>query len=247
MAMLMRLIWRLDYPLNYEFQNNLGKVRKALFETVPKYWNVLTDGAYAYSFTANYRNMEHRTAREISVELQSINGTFQWSNGTDLVRVLQTEEFRNLDRVVREISRIISLRDITRAGFRFLGLGRFKEKSGTNLEQFTKQLSNKFVTGFEKSMSGRIQDLAVTLVGKTDDSMNYRIACGPTSANDSATLFGPSAGDKEVEILKEYDFTFDIDLFEFNASFVEHNLFRWGTTKLERAVAAVAMLESIGT
>ena len=46
-------------------------------------------------------------------------------------------------------------------------------------------------------------------------------------------------------MLKQFDFSYDIDLFEFDTSFVEHNLFRWATTKLEKAVALVAGFEKL--
>jgi hypothetical protein len=43
------------------------------------------------------------------------------------------------------------------------------------------------------------------------------------------------------------DFSFDIDLFEFNTSFVERNLFRWATTTLEKAVGVVAVFEKLAS
>lgn len=134
-----------------------------------------------------------------------------------------------------------------RAGLRFLGAGSFRDTKKGGFRRFSNLISKDFFGEIEKSVDGDTEDLAITLTGKTKDNLGYRIACGPTAKSDLVTLFLLPTEDTKSEMLKEYDFSFDIDLFEFNTSFLEHNLFRWATTKLEKAVEVVATFEKVAS
>lgn len=245
MASVIRLIWRLDHPLSYNFMDKLGTVRKIITDTAPKFWQNVADGNLLYSFTADYLNNETGAARNMTAELQSLNGELRWRTGTDLPRVFQTDEFRNIDRIVRELMRVLEIREMRRAGIRFQGMGRFADGKGGGFRRFTSLVSRDFVGNVEAALRGKNEDLGIQFNGKTEDEIHYRIVCGPAARTDFATVFSQAAGEKEAEMLKQFDFSYDIDLFEFDTSFVEHNLFRWATTKLEKAVALVAGFEKL--
>jgi hypothetical protein len=134
-----------------------------------------------------------------------------------------------------------------RAGVRFLGMGNFADGKGGALQRFSNLIANNVVAGVENAVVGKNDDLAIILTGKSKDEISYRIQCGPSSQTDFITFFQQPGGDKELELLKLNDFSFDVDLFEFNTSFVEHNLFRWATTKLEKAVEVVAVFEKLAS
>jgi hypothetical protein len=51
----MRLIWRLDYSLSYNFMDKLGSVRRIVTETVPNYWAKVIDGNILYSYEGSSR------------------------------------------------------------------------------------------------------------------------------------------------------------------------------------------------
>ena len=247
MARVMNLIWRLDYPLSYSFMDKLGSMRRIVTETVPNYWTKVIDGNILYSYVADYHNIENGVARDMSVEVQSMNGQLRWRTGTDLARVLQTEDFRNINRIVQNLLKIIDVKEIKRAGVRFQGMGNFADGKGRGFQRFSKVITNNVVTGVENAVGGDNDDLAIIFTGKTKDGIGYRIQCGPSSQTDFITFFQQPPGEKELEILKLNDFSFDFDLFEFNTSFVEHNLFRWATTKLEKAVEVVAVFEKLAS
>lgn len=241
----MNLIWRLDYSLSYHLLDKFGTVRRIVAETVPNYWTSIIDGNILYSCIANYQNIEDGISRQMSVEPQSLNGLLRWRSGTDLTRVLQTEDFRRLNRIVETIIKAIDVREMRRLGVRFQGMGNFADGRRNALQRFSHIIAGNVFTGIENMVGGSIDDMAVVLTGKTKDEISYRIQCGPSSANDLITLFQQPGNEKELEFLRLNDFTFDIDLFEFNTSFVEHNLFRWATTKLEKAVEVVAVFEKL--
>jgi hypothetical protein len=245
MAKVMRLIWRLDFSLSYNFLDKLGTVRKILGETIPNYWNTVADGPIQNSFFANYNNTDSGLSREMSVELQSLNGSLTWISGTDMTRVLQTEEFRNTNRIIQELSRTMDVREVRRIGARFYGMGNLPQGIGRPLQIFSRYIEKKIIEGVEAALGGNNDDLAIIFTGKTNDEVSYRVHIGPSSRNDFVTFFQRSGSERELEMLKMNDFSFDIDLFEFNTSFVERNLFRWATTTLEKAVGVVAVFEKL--
>jgi hypothetical protein len=247
MARVMRLIWRLDYPQSYSFMDRLGTVRRIVGETVPEYWTTISDGNILYSYVAIYQNSESGVSRDMSVETQSLNGQLRWGSGIDFVRVFQTDDFRNTEKIVRELLRVMDVKDMKRAGVRFLGMGTFADAKGGAFQRFSRLIANDVVTGVENAVDGNNDDLAIVLTGKTKDEISYRIQCGPSSRNDFITFFQQPSSEKEWENLKRYDFSFDIDLFEFNIYFVERNLFGWATTKLEKAIEVVSVFEKLAS
>ena len=247
MAKVMRLIWRLDFPLSHNFLDKLGTVRKIVGETIPNYWNTVTDGPFQYSFVANYNNINSGLSREMSVELQSLNGSLTWISGTDMARVLQTEEFRNTNRIIQELTRTMDVREVKRIGARFYGMGNFPQGMGRPLQIFSRYIEKRIVDGVEAALRGNNDDMAIIFTGKTDAEVSYRVHVGPSSRNDFVTFFQRSGSGQELEIFKLNDFSFDIDLFEFNTSFAERNLFRWATTTLEKAVGVVAVFEKLAS
>lgn len=247
MSRLINLIWRLDYGLSSSFLDKLGTVRKTLQNTEPKFWSTVGDGALVYSFSAQYQDLAKGISRQMSAELQSLNGSFEWKSGTELERVLQAEEFRRVNRIVQEILRIIEVKELRRVGIRFRGMGTFADGKGGGFRRFADLLRRAFVNSIERALMGKTDDLSFTFTGKTDDSVNYRITIGPRSEADFATLFAGPIENKLREVLSQNDFTFDIDLFEQNTSFVEHNLFRWATTKHLKATEIVASLTKLSS
>ena len=90
------------------------------------------------------------------------------------------------------------------------------------------------------STMGPISDIGLVLEGVTPDKIGYKVLFGPYDEKNvlMSLRIRPSADD--LKILSEADLFFDLDLFELNFSFSEHSLFRWGETKIERAVDFVA-------
>src|SRR5438128_9777138 len=78
----------------------------------------------------------------MSVEVQSMNGQLRWRTGTDLARVLQTEDFRNINRIVQDLLKIIDVKEIKRAGVRFQGMGNFADGKGRAFQRFSKVITN---------------------------------------------------------------------------------------------------------
>ena len=148
---------------------------------------------------------------------------------------------------MQDLFRVIDVKEMKRAGVRFQGMGSFSDGKGRALQRFSNFIASKLITGVENTIGGNNDDLAIILTGKTKDEIRYKIQCGPSSQTDFITFFQQPASAKELELLKLNDFSFDIDLFEFNTSFVEHNLFRWATTKLEKAVEVVAVFEKLAS
>lgn len=89
--------------MSFAFLDNLGRVRRAVSETVPKFWDSVSDGNFLYSIVATAQAAPNGTSKDMSIELQCLNGQLRWQSGIELGRVLQTEDFRGINRIVESL------------------------------------------------------------------------------------------------------------------------------------------------
>src|ERR1700720_2390624 len=114
MAQIVRLLWRLDYAASYAYLDKRGSALRAITETVKDFWSNVGFAQIPASFAGNYA--DPRVFRTISLELNSLNGSIEWSSGIDADQVLSDDAFRGTDKIVRELLRLCEIKAMTRAG-----------------------------------------------------------------------------------------------------------------------------------
>jgi hypothetical protein len=236
MAKIIKLIWRLDYPVSYAYIDGRGRALKAISETVADFWDKSGDGALHMSFAA--RHTTEDTLRTLSLDPTCLNGTFEWRCGTELSSVLRSEQFRAVDRIARELLKTAEIRKVVRAGVRFFCLERYADGRGNAYDRTLSLLHEPLRTNAGATL-GPITDLAITLEGTAEDKVSYRAVHGPYERKNVDLVLEAKPTEDQYKLLEVSDLFFDIDLFENNFSFEEHSLFRWTSTKLEKALAFI--------
>jgi len=242
MAQVLRLIWRLDYELNFAYLDRKGSVLQAVQSTTPNFWSKIAEGGH-HSFTAEFRDA--KKARTFSVEPQTINGLIEWTAGTDIGRVLQHDDFRTIDKIARQVQKLCEIRNVNRIGMRLLCTSRAGGATRYNHEHFLKFLSPR-VSRLAAGKLGQIQDIAFVLEGASTDAVNYRISFGPLADKNLVSSLGKPLDEKELGVLRQADVFVDIDLYETNISFSENTLFRWAQTKIPRAIDFISEFAKLG-
>jgi hypothetical protein len=236
MAQIIKLLWRLDYGVSYAYLDRRGTALDALANTASNFWDTMADGAVH----ASYVGMTSRDgkSRMISLEPNSLNGHIEWSSGTGLASVFRDDSFRTIDRIVRELARICEIKTVARLGMRFFCIGEYSDgRKGRErtIGQVDDHLKSSAVTAL-----GPIDDVAFIFEGTTADKVNYRAVFGPYAEKNVIQSLQSKPSEEDFKILNRADLFFDVDLFEMNLSFAEHSLFRWGETKLEKAINFIA-------
>jgi hypothetical protein len=242
MAQIIKLIWRLDYPISYTYLDKRGAALKVLNDTVERFWDVIAEGQNSTSLTA--RTEKEDAFRVFSLETNNMNGAIEWRRGTDLSRALQDASFRAVDRIVLELLRLLDIRALTRAGLRVMCTEKFADgRSGAHKRIFA--LVDGELRKSTEAGVGSIKDVAITFEGETTDHFNYRAIFGPYDKKNVEQALEKKPTEAEYKILGEPDLFFDIDLFETNFSFAEHTLFRWANTKVAKATNFIALCTKI--
>jgi hypothetical protein len=238
MAQIVKLIWRLDYPVSYAYLDSRGTALNILSNTVENFWDVLGDGQANMSFLA--RTNKDDRFRTLSIEPTIISGAIEWGSGIELDRALQDASFRGVDRIVRELLKLFEVKALLRAGVRVMCTEKFADGRRPSRERFLNLIDGELRKKAEVAV-GPIQDLGIIFEGQSIDHVSYRATFGPYDKKNVEQILEKKPSDTEYEMLGASDLFFDIDLFETNFSFAEHSLFRWATTKVAKAVDFIAM------
>jgi hypothetical protein len=243
MARIVKLIWRLDYESSYAFLNQQGEALRILNTTIEGFWDNVGVGALPSSFIGHRKR--DRCAHFLSLEITSMNGAIEWLGGNDLDKALGTEAFRAIDRITAELLKLCEIRAVTRAGLRLGCVAKFAHREQQAQKRIQGLLSNSLKQKTVTAL-GPIKDVAITFEGTTPDNVNYRSTFGPYERkNIDLLLQGDKPTDNEYKLLDESDLFFDIDLFEKNFSFKEHKLYRWSSTKVDKALDLIKVYSEI--
>ncbi len=229
MARVIKLLWRLDYNVAFGLLDKRGIVLRTLLTEVESYWQHAGTGPLPDSLVASY--IGESEARNISVELNSCNGSIEWPLGQDLDRVLSADSFRQLSKILGKILNLCDINAVARAGLRLILVERIAPDA-TGREAFSRETSNFYVRSVENSI-GRVTDIGIVLEGQHEDGVGYKLQFGPTAKKNIAqNLTTPH--DDEATGLLSHELFFDIDLYENNFSFREHTLHKWAITKVDK-------------
>jgi len=231
MRKVVKLIFRVDYRVNYEFLDRPGRILKVLNENIPGYWSEVGEARDTRSISGRWRHPTNSAYRQISVEPKAIWGLFEDFEGLDLADVPNSTFFTNASETLVDIFKMLGISDLLRSGLRMSCIedfgGRFEHPS----KNFLTFLDKEDVQNFESKI-GAIEDVSFTFVGHTQDKIGYRVTFGPGADSDLGSIFEHA----EVPTVSEeptrpHHLTADMDFFETNFSFAGLNLKKWANTK----------------
>lgn len=227
MALLVRLIWRFDYALNFDFIDNRGRALRILTDGDPEYWTSINE-TNNNGFQCDVEHDDGVSMR-VSMDRNNVSGYLVWRRGRKLEDCLRDELFVKSNRVVNDLLKAFEIDDFVRGGIRFL----YAENANSTSRALN---SNAFVwKGAVEETLGPIDDFALTAEGKSADELNYRLSLGPLRRKNLDNLVGEEATEEEWELFAKYSTLVDLDLYELKFNSMA-GLYRWSQTKLEKAL-----------
>ena len=125
MSRVVKLIWRLDFKPSYAYIDNRGTALNLLSNTVKDFWATVGDGMQHMSFVARTDN--EKAFRTMSIEPTNINGSIEWADTIELKQALQTDEFKSVDKIAKEMLKLFEIKSVVRAGVRCLCVASFAD------------------------------------------------------------------------------------------------------------------------
>jgi hypothetical protein len=225
MAQLIRVIWRLDFNVSYAYLDSLGTALRILVETIPGFLPTLSEGMGNRSFLGERRRKGEYTT--ISVEPAALVGSMEWTEGVDLARVFNQENFRNCDKIAKAILAHSKVTLVNRAGIRFYFFVRqpgFLEDNSLH-EMFIPSA----VLSKSKRTLGPPSDVGVVVEGIRKDNLSYRANFGPGAFKNFNLSMTPQPNISITEeqykgLFGNYSIFCDLDIYENNFMLVEGSM-----------------------
>ena len=179
MPTVIRLIWRFDHEVSFEYLDHLGRTLKELSESVEGFWQAASMGTLPYSLVAESRT--DQLYRRISVELSNINGWIDWTSGIGIDGILKTEDFLNITRTTSSILGVTKVKRFNRAGIRFIMVCDKTVK--IDRAEWTRSAIADNTYDMTTRLLGSISDIGLIFEGSDTDMLLYRVHFGPNDRN----------------------------------------------------------------
>jgi hypothetical protein len=244
MAKLYRFIFRFDFEGGYTLADRPGTVQRLLREAGSSFWDIVgaTNQTQQVAGTRQRDQRPTRTLHNITIETTSISGQLEAEEGIGLEELYDDEFMRVCDQACLSIMSEFDLTKMKRVGARlFLSGGEGGSKD--EAEKYCQYVKNITVP---KAIFDEItvSDVAVHLIGKMDNDVQYRLVTGP-SADDDRKKFLSQITLKDEDIFPSvFKYSVDLDLFQENINFKGTHLLRWLKAKQTHIDRMLAVAQS---
>ncbi len=224
MEKVFKIIFRLDFPINYSIMNTPGTLLKMLQKKDDDQWNTQEIGHKAVPEFRVKKN-EELDAFTLTVSARSIIGLWDTKTAIALQDVHESHVFRLLTKLTDEILEEFQIHELERCGLRSF----FYIPCGNDHEAAFKVLAESFdtqVIGIAESTSGVIKDFGMTLEGEFSEHSGFRVMFGPLAPlqlNQFAELIQLTDEDHPAHGAVMAD----VDIFEKNFSLAYASFRRW--------------------
>jgi hypothetical protein len=232
-----RLIFRLDFTVNFDVIEHSGEVMRTLwnaFESERNSGFELKENQRNRTIILRYLSENGDFIKHLNVEPTSINGAFESTEGVEIDKLLNDQKgFLFLTKLASQLCEQFRIDTILRSGLRLFYFNKLGSQEGNDVVRaFHKMLNADTISTLETRL-GTIQDYGIVLDGTFDDGVRYHFGTGPYRSEEAQKYFAEIAGNFSQQT--DFDFTCDLDLYENNFSLSSRQL-----SKMYRPVVAKA-------
>lgn len=243
MVSAIKLIFRLDFPVNHSFMDKPGTALALFGDMSGKAWKKVGEGEITRSFVGEHK--DEGLFRTFSMEPRSLNGQISISGGVDINQVHSDENFRLIGKIINEFMKEFQIKELTRCGIRYLCLEKVGGDTAQKLSRTSKIIHGE-VWKAVLSELGVPDDCGVTFEGQSDAGTKFRTIFGPFFEKDIDNHLGHLAlKAAEKDYLLENDLICDIDLWENDFTFAASSFYRWSEGKQATASSFIQSIVAL--
>jgi hypothetical protein len=236
-----RLIFRLDFDVNYDIIDHPGGVMKLIDQAGDSYWSEMTENQRRRGLAGKYISDDGEMANEFIVEPKAIIASFELVDGVDLKKIVDEKSFLLLAKLTDSMCEKFHINEIRRSGirvFHFDNLQRDRKPLSVSKTFFDDDL-----TGGVESVLGEIQDCGVSFDGASEEGVKYHCRIGPLKEDEDYAKYFENIGPKFGE-LSNWDFVVDIDLYEQDIAISKTPMRKWFRPQIEKATKLINFVGS---
>ncbi len=231
MRKIVKLIFRLDFDVNFRVMDQPGKAFECLLSPPEGFWNNIGESVEGRAIRASYS--ERFLYRNATIDPSTINGVFEILPGVDFEDISENITFNGYSKMVSEFCSVFNIDKINRAGLRIMLFENYGEKFSNPIEKFRGIFNPSFLKSFNSSI-GDIKDSGIIFNGVTKDSLNFKINFGGFHNTDImrfTNTIGNNMDKETFETVSKNHLSADIDLSENDFSFKGLTLKKWAKDK----------------
>lgn len=232
-----KVIFRLDYKMNFGIIDEPGTVMSLLGVDNPAIWQVVQDAPQSRLVSAIYKEGDRYI--QMSVDPGSINFIIERSEGIDIDKLEADKDYSRLLKLVHLLCDRFHVVTLKRAGIRFVALSHVGDKEYNLASSFERTFSEAVMNGI-RSAIGNGSDYGILIDGSHPDKSKYHLRFGPYvkgEARQKGYIEHLEANDENCNLYC------DIDLFEEAFTFEGITPVRWAKPFIVKASKMLKELE----
>jgi len=222
----MRIIFRLDFPRNYEMMDKPGEVARIYEENLPeKFFETVFEENGARRLTGRTLLREQKRFRSMSVEPTAIVCDLECVEGIPTEDLDEERDFVAMCTAVNQLLKKFEIRRIERAGLRLFMFGEYAGGVKHSVARFRSLISPPLIRAVEAA-TGDVTDVGFGADTKSKSGTQYKLKTGPLIGAEEYPKYFSNVLDllpKEPRV----DTVTDIDIFETKFAFMASNIVKW--------------------
>lgn len=204
-----RIIFRLDFRVNFNIMNNPGKVLEVIDKAQKSFWSKFQVSSSQYTLSAFFETKNKDLFRKINIEPSAVTLELETVAGVKLDKIEIDDSYKQMLMIISKICKEYQIEKIQRAGFRLLYCDKIGNEEDS-IKLFCKMFDKGITSGIEKVL-GDIVDYGMSFDGHGSDKIHYHIHSGP---------YFPDEIRKYFKVISEefnknnYNMICDLDLYE---------------------------------
>lgn len=236
-----RLIFRLDFDLNYDIVDQPGNIMRLIDQVAGSEISNIAENQSLRGVAGKYVSQDHKVVSEFSVQPTNIVAWVEMVDGIDLKDIMVDKRFLLLAKLTDEVCEQFNINEIRRSGVRVFYFSKV-QKDENSFSAYRSFINNELISGIEKCL-GPIQDYGVIFDGESDQKIKYHCRSGPLKEKENYLKYFQTIGAKVSEY-SIWDYIIDIDLYEQNIALSKISFRKWFRPQIEKATELINIIES---
>lgn len=237
----LRVIYRIDFPRNYDMMNRPGAVARILNESFPpEFFDKHGEDRNARKVIGKRLLRDQARYRSLTAEPTAIVCDIERAAGIELRSLAEDEDFRTICGGITDFLKEFGIKKFERAGFRLFLFGSVLGDRQRSLRAFRSLVKSDMVKGVE-SIVGNATDLGIAIDGISASKVSYHLRCGPFVGTEEYGKYFSAISDLLPKDL-EADFVTDLDFFENKFAYTASSAVKWCVPQIETAGQLVQLM-----
>lgn len=235
-----RLIYRIDFALNFKLIDAPGTIFRLLSSPDREYWETFGEASQQRVISGTFISDKRDYFRSVSIQPQAIVLVFESIAGVDLSTLEADPDFTRMLTIAGAVADEFNIDDVKRMGLRLFYFSKVPG-SRADIGGAFRNMIREDVTKAVEGAIGGITDYGIALDGKGEDGIHFHLRYGPVVPEEAHKYFDQI--DKVAFEENSFNFVCDLDLYEKDFALAKAPPAKWVRRLIRKHRSAIAACE----